>query len=67
LLNLIGQLSEAQRQHGVVAFSSGNHAQVVAALMAGKVPEVQGKKVGVILSGGNVDSALLVKILEATI
>ncbi|WP_202882250.1 threonine ammonia-lyase [Candidatus Manganitrophus noduliformans] len=28
--NLIGQLSEAQRESGVVAFSSGNHAQAVA-------------------------------------
>jgi threonine dehydratase len=35
----------------------------VAALMAGKVADVQGKKVGVVLSGGNVDPALLARIL----
>ncbi len=38
-------------------------AAAAAALMAGKVPNVQGKKVGVVLSGGNIDSALLAKIL----
>lgn len=38
-------------------------AAAVAALMAGKVADVQGKKVGVVLSGGNVDSGLLAKIL----
>lgn len=42
-------------------------AAAVAALMAGKVPKVQGKKVGVILSGGNVDPALLVKIVGAIV
>lgn len=31
----------------------------VAALMAGKVPDLRGKKVGVVLSGGNVDPSLL--------
>jgi threo-3-hydroxy-L-aspartate ammonia-lyase len=38
-------------------------AAAVAALMAGKVPDVQGKKVGVVLSGGNVDADLLAGIL----
>lgn len=35
----------------------------VAALMAGKVPDLRGKKVGVVLSGGNVDPSLLGMIL----
>ena len=36
----------------------------VAALMAHKVPGVEGKRVGVIVSGGNADPALLLKILD---
>ena len=35
----------------------------IAALMAGKVPNIQGKKVGAVLSGGNVDPILLARIL----
>lgn len=35
----------------------------VAALMSGKIPNVRGKKVGVILSGGNVDPVTLARIL----
>lgn len=35
----------------------------VAALMAGKVPDLRGKKVGVVLSGGNVDPVVLAKML----
>lgn len=35
----------------------------VAALMAGKVPDLRGKKVGVVLSGGNVDPIVLAKTL----
>jgi threonine dehydratase len=38
-------------------------AAALAALMAGKIPNVKGKKVGVVFSGGNVDPALLVKLL----
>lgn len=38
-------------------------AAAVAALMAGKVPNIQGRKTGVVLSGGNVDPALLGRIL----
>lgn len=38
-------------------------AAAVAALMGGKVPDVQGKKVGAVLSGGNVDADLLAGIL----
>jgi len=38
-------------------------AAAVAALMAGKVPNVRGKKVAVVLSGGNIDPTLLAKIL----
>ncbi len=36
----------------------------VAALLAGKIPKVKGKKVGVVLSGGNVDAGKLAKILS---
>lgn len=35
----------------------------VAALMAGKVPDLRGKKVGVVLSGGNVDPIVLARML----
>jgi threo-3-hydroxy-L-aspartate ammonia-lyase len=35
----------------------------VAALLAGRVPDLEGKKVGVVLSGGNVDGAMLGRIL----
>ncbi len=35
----------------------------VAALLAGRIPDVEGKRVGVVLSGGNVDPALLAQIL----
>jgi len=35
----------------------------VAALLAGRVAEVKGKRVGVILSGGNVDGGMLARIL----
>jgi threonine dehydratase len=37
----------------------------VAALMAHKIPDVDGKRVGVIVSGGNADPALLAQILAA--
>jgi len=36
----------------------------VAALMARKVPGIAGKRVGVIVSGGNADPAMLLKILD---
>ncbi|MBI3803066.1 MAG: pyridoxal-phosphate dependent enzyme [Nitrospirae bacterium] len=38
-------------------------AAALAALMAGKIPNVQGKKVGVVFSGGNVDREVLARIL----
>ena len=37
----------------------------VAALMAERVPNVRGKKVGVILSGGNVDPKKLAELIKA--
>jgi threonine dehydratase len=36
----------------------------VAALMARKVPGVEGKRVGVVVSGGNADPAMLLRILD---
>jgi threonine dehydratase len=36
----------------------------VAALMAGKVSDLRGKKVGVVLSGGNVDPIVLARMLS---
>jgi threonine dehydratase len=35
----------------------------VAALLAGKIPAARGRRVGVVLSGGNVDAAVLARIL----
>jgi threonine dehydratase len=40
-------------------------AVAAAALQAGKLPLDRGARVGVVLSGGNVDSALLVRIIQA--
>ncbi len=37
-----------------------------AAVLHGKIPAPRGARVGVVLSGGNVDPALLVRILQAT-
>lgn len=37
----------------------------IAALLAGKVPHVAGKKIGVVLSGGNVDPTKLVELLTS--
>jgi threonine dehydratase len=37
----------------------------VAALLAGKIPDVQGKKVGVMLSGGNIDPGKLAGMLTS--
>ncbi len=37
----------------------------IAALLAGKVPNVAGKKIGVVLSGGNVDPAKLAQIMTS--
>lgn len=37
----------------------------IAALLAGKVPDVAGKKIGVILSGGNVDPEKLAELLTS--
>jgi threonine dehydratase len=35
----------------------------VAALLAGRIPAARGRRVGVVLSGGNVDAAVLARIL----
>jgi len=37
----------------------------IAALMSSEVPNVQGKKIGVVLSGGNVDPAKLAAMLAS--
>jgi threonine dehydratase len=37
----------------------------IAALMAGKIPNAKGKKIGVVLSGGNVDAGKLAKMLTS--
>jgi len=37
-----------------------------AAVLAGKLPIARGARVGVVLSGGNIDPALLIEILQAT-
>ena len=37
-----------------------------AAVLAGKLPVERGARVGVVLSGGNIDPALLIEILQAT-
>jgi threonine dehydratase len=37
----------------------------IAALMAGKIPDVKGKKIGVVLSGGNVDAGKLAGLLTS--
>jgi threonine dehydratase len=37
----------------------------LAALMAGKIPNAQGKKIGVVLSGGNIDAGKLAEILKS--
>ena len=37
----------------------------IAALMAGKIPNVGGKKIGVVLSGGNIDAAKLAGMLTS--
>jgi threonine dehydratase len=40
-------------------------ASALAALLHGKLPDARGKRVGVILSGGNVDAALFASVLTA--
>jgi threonine dehydratase len=35
-------------------------------VLAGKLPVARGARVGVVLSGGNIDPALLIEILQAT-
>ena len=37
----------------------------IAALMAGKIPQTQGKKIGVVLSGGNIDTGKLATMLTS--
>jgi threonine dehydratase len=39
-------------------------ASALAALLHGKLPDARGKRVGVILSGGNVDAALFASVLS---
>jgi threonine dehydratase len=41
----------------------GSAAVPLAALMAGKLPELQGKRVGLILSGGNIDPSVLGRVI----
>jgi threonine dehydratase len=38
----------------------------IAALLAGKIPDAHGKKIGVVLSGGNIDAVKLASILSGT-
>ncbi len=42
----------------------GSAAVPLAALMAGKLPGLRGKRVGLILSGGNIDPAVLGRVIE---
>jgi threo-3-hydroxy-L-aspartate ammonia-lyase len=37
----------------------------IAALLAGKIPDAKGKKIGVVLSGGNIDAAKLAGMLTS--
>jgi threonine dehydratase len=37
----------------------------IAALLMGKIPNAQGKKIGVVLSGGNIDAGKLAGILTS--
>ena len=67
--NAIVQLDETKRRAGVVAYSSGNHAQGVAAaalaaVLSGKL-DVSGKAVAVVASGGNVDAGTFAEALRA--
>lgn len=44
--------------------TEGSGASGVAALLNGKVENIAGKKVGVVLTGGNIDTTFLAKVLE---
>jgi threonine dehydratase len=44
--------------------TEGSGASGVAALLNGKVKDIAGKKVGVVLTGGNIDTTFLAKVLE---
>jgi threonine dehydratase len=44
--------------------TEGSGASGVAALLNGKIRRVSGKKVGVVLTGGNIDTTFLAKVLE---
>jgi threonine dehydratase len=44
--------------------TEGSGASGVAALLNGKVRDIAGKKVGVVLTGGNIDTTFLAKVLE---
>jgi threonine dehydratase len=44
--------------------TEGSGASGVAALLNGKVKDIGGKKVGVVLTGGNIDTTFLAKVLE---
>jgi threonine dehydratase len=50
---------------GVIAVSSGNHAQALplAAVLTGRVPADGGRPVGVVLSGGNAAPGLVARLL----
>jgi threo-3-hydroxy-L-aspartate ammonia-lyase len=37
----------------------------IAALLAGKIPDAKGKKIGVVLSGGNIDAGKLARMLTS--
>jgi threonine dehydratase len=37
----------------------------IAALLAGKIPNAQGRKIGVVLSGGNIDAGKLAEMLTS--
>lgn len=57
-VNLISQLSEAERARGVVAASTGNHGQSVA-----YAARLVGRKVGLVCSGGNISMERLRALL----
>jgi threonine dehydratase len=57
-VNRILMIPESERGRGVVAFSSGNHAQGVAAALAAYLAgKLEGESVALVISGGNADFA----------
>lgn len=63
-VSLITRLSEDQRRRGVVAASRGNHGQGLAWAGRRLGDHLAGKRVGIILSGGNIDRQTLRQILS---